>query len=108
MHGDKERKARYLSRHAAREEWTKRGADTAGFWARWLLRNKSLLEASAKDIKRRFGFQVKLSILQPKPDTCLVDKWELQWCFEDLMVLLPVLERSIAKIMPLGMLTFQD
>ena len=31
QHGDEERKASYLARHNAREEWTLAGAETAGF-----------------------------------------------------------------------------
>jgi hypothetical protein len=54
-HKDPERKARYLARHKARENWTMRGLSTAGFWSRWLLWNEPSLSASKKDITRRFG-----------------------------------------------------
>ena len=54
QHGDEERKASYLARHKAREDWTLAGAETAGFYARWLLWNKRSMRASAADIQRRF------------------------------------------------------
>ena len=50
-HGDEERKKKYLARHKARENWTKSGLDTAGFWSRWLTWNKSSISASIKDIE---------------------------------------------------------
>lgn len=42
-HKDAQRKQRYINRHRAREDWTKRGVATAGFWARWLLWNQETL-----------------------------------------------------------------
>lgn len=36
-HKDEERKERYLSRHRKRENWTRSGVGTAGFWAKHLL-----------------------------------------------------------------------
>ena len=54
QHGDEERKASYLARHKAREDWTLAGAQTAGFYARWLLWNKTSLAASIADLNRRF------------------------------------------------------
>jgi len=52
---DEERKARYLDRHREREDWTKSGILTPGFWARWILWNKPTLEASIVDTMRRFN-----------------------------------------------------
>ena len=53
-HKDEERKNSYISRHKARENWTKSGVDTAGFWSRWLLWNKPSYRDSLADIKSRF------------------------------------------------------
>ena len=39
IHGDKERKNRYVARHSKREDWTKKGIETAGYYSRWLLWN---------------------------------------------------------------------
>ena len=51
---DEKRKASYLARHRANEDWTMGGVDTAGFWARWLLWNKATITASIRDINQRF------------------------------------------------------
>lgn len=60
MHKDYERYLRYLNRHKARENWTKSGIATPGFWARWLLWNLPSFESSLKDIEKRFGVKVKM------------------------------------------------
>jgi hypothetical protein len=52
---DTQKKNNYITRHKSREDWTKGGLYTPGFWARWLLWNKPTIEASLKDIKTRFG-----------------------------------------------------
>ena len=49
-HGDPDRKRNYTSRHQKREDWTKEGVQTAGFWAKHLLWNKPSLKASARDL----------------------------------------------------------
>ena len=54
-HKDDTRKARYLTRHRKRENWTASGITTAGFWSRWLLWNEKTIEESKRDIERRFG-----------------------------------------------------
>ena len=52
---DEKRKASYLARHKANEDWTLAGVDTAGFWARWLLWNEPTITASIRDINQRFN-----------------------------------------------------
>lgn len=52
---DEAQKARYINRHAAREDWKLSGVLSSGFWARWLLWNKPTLSASVADTKRRFN-----------------------------------------------------
>uniref|UniRef100_A0A6C0CJG6 Uncharacterized protein n=1 Tax=viral metagenome TaxID=1070528 RepID=A0A6C0CJG6_9ZZZZ len=54
-HKDPDRKQRYINRHRARENWTKSGIKTAGFWSRWLLWNKPSITASKSNISSRFG-----------------------------------------------------
>ena len=54
QHGDEERKASYLARHRTRENWTLQGVESAGFWARWILWNKTSLAASIADLNRRY------------------------------------------------------
>ena len=57
-HKDDERKERYIKRHNARENWTKSGVKSAGFWSRWVLWNKPNLEQSIKDTENRFGIHI--------------------------------------------------
>ena len=54
QHGDEKRKAAYLVRHEAREDWTLQGVTSAGFWARYILWNKPSVAASIADVNRRF------------------------------------------------------
>jgi hypothetical protein len=56
IHGDEQRKERYLHRHSKNENW--QDIDTAGFWSRWLLWNKPSVEESIADIERRFKINV--------------------------------------------------
>jgi hypothetical protein len=51
-HKDPERKRRYIIRHQRRENWSKKGALTPGFWSRWVLWNKPSLSESIKNVKR--------------------------------------------------------
>lgn len=62
IHKDKERKKRYIIRHKNNEDWTKSGIRTAGFWSRWLLWNKPSLEASARNIEKKFRVSIILKI----------------------------------------------
>jgi hypothetical protein len=52
---DEEQKARYIKRHAAREDWKLSGILSSGFWAKHLLWNKPSLSASKEDVKSRFS-----------------------------------------------------
>lgn len=54
IHKDPKRKERYIERHRGRENWTKSGIDTSGFWSRWLLWNLPTINSSYADIKKRF------------------------------------------------------
>ena len=55
QHNDAIRKALYMLRHKSREDWTKAGIFTAGFWSRWLLWNRSSVSASLADVRERFN-----------------------------------------------------
>ena len=50
---DEARKSRYLARHSANENWN--DPTSAGALSRWVLWNKTSLEASKADYKKRFG-----------------------------------------------------
>lgn len=55
QHKNEVRKSLYILRHKSREDWTKSGVFSAGFWSRWLLWNRSSISASLHDVKSRFG-----------------------------------------------------
>lgn len=55
-HKDRARQQRYIARHRARENWSRAGMFTAGFWSRWILWNKPNFRDSIRDTKQRFGF----------------------------------------------------
>ena len=54
-HKDADRKARYLARHSRNETWN--NPMTAGSLSRWVLWNKTSLQASIADFKKRFHFK---------------------------------------------------
>lgn len=58
IHKDPKRLQSYISRHASREDWTKSGINTAGFWSRWILWNKPTLVSSIADTKKKFGINI--------------------------------------------------
>jgi hypothetical protein len=58
-HKDPERKQRYISRHRSRENWTKSGVTTAGFWSRWVLWNEPTIAKSLNSTSKKFGIVIK-------------------------------------------------
>lgn len=60
IHKDYERMQRYNIRHQKREDWTKRGLYTAGFWSKWILWNKPSLNASIRDTENKFNIKIRL------------------------------------------------
>ena len=56
---NKKKKKRYIDRHRKRENWTKSGIKTAGFWSKHLLWNKDTLTASIKDTEKNFNVDIK-------------------------------------------------
>jgi hypothetical protein len=58
IHKNLDRKKRYIDRHQKRENWTKSGLATRGFWSRWLLWNKPSIEKSIKDIEKKFNVKI--------------------------------------------------
>lgn len=56
IHKDPKRKERYLARHKKNENWTKSGANTAGFWSRWILWNDpTTIEDNMRKIHQKFN-----------------------------------------------------
>jgi len=62
IHKDSSRKNNYLARHAARENWTKSGIETAGFWSRWILWNLPSLISSMQDTADRFNIIIEYTL----------------------------------------------
>ena len=58
IHKDVERMHLYEGRHRSRENWTKSGLKTAGFWSKWILWNKPSLAGSIKDTSKRFNINI--------------------------------------------------
>jgi hypothetical protein len=58
LHKDKARMKRYLVRHQKRENWTKSGVATAGFWSRWILWSEPNLRAAILKTQRVIGNKI--------------------------------------------------
>jgi hypothetical protein len=61
IHKDHSRMLRYNIRHTKRENWSKSGINTAGFWAKWILWNKPSLISSIKETEKKFGIEIRKS-----------------------------------------------
>ena len=59
-HGDEARKERYLKRHKPKEDWTRTGLETPGFWARHILWAEPSIEQSARKVRERFGVDLRV------------------------------------------------
>lgn len=57
-HKDSERMGRYLNRHRRRENWTRAGRYTAGFWSRWLLWSRPSFRAALKQTEKVLGQRI--------------------------------------------------
>ena len=60
IHKDPERKERYITRHAKREDWNKSGLKTAGYWSKHLLWNKDTLTKSINDISKKHNLNIQM------------------------------------------------
>ena len=58
IHKDPERMKRYLTRHRKRENWTRSGAKTAGFWSRWLLWSEPNFQAALRRTQKVLGRKI--------------------------------------------------
>lgn len=59
FHKDKERRARYIQRHQKREDWTRSGMTTPGWWAKHVLWSEPTIRESLQAIRRAFNVEVK-------------------------------------------------
>ena len=53
-HNDNQRKERYINRHKERENWTKSGVDTAGFYAKHILWGEKTIEKSIDKLNNKY------------------------------------------------------
>lgn len=58
IHKDRERMLRYLSRHSRREDWSRAGSGTAGFWSRWILWSEPSLRAAIRRTEAVLGAKI--------------------------------------------------
>lgn len=59
QHHTKSRMNSYISRHSGMgEDWTKKGINSAGWWARWLLWSKPNLNDAIKYIENKFNINI--------------------------------------------------
>jgi hypothetical protein len=61
-HKDEARKKSYEARHKPRENWTKSGITTAGFWSKWILWNKPSIKSSIEATSKKFGIMIKRGV----------------------------------------------
>jgi hypothetical protein len=59
-HHDKERMKRYLTRHRSRENWTRSGAKTAGFWSRRILWSEPNFQEAKRRTEKVLGKKIVL------------------------------------------------
>jgi len=53
-HKDSERRDRYIQRHKGKEDWSRQGIETSGFYAKHVLWNKPTIQASVQDLNNRY------------------------------------------------------
>jgi len=58
LHKDRERMKRYVIRHRKRENWTKSGANTPGFWSRWVLWSEPNFKNALRKTERVLGQKI--------------------------------------------------
>jgi len=58
IHKDPERKERYIARHMKKEDWSKSGMKTAGWWAYHLLWSEKTIKDAIKKIENDFGIKI--------------------------------------------------
>jgi hypothetical protein len=57
-HKDPQRMQRYLTRHRKRENWTRTGRYTPGFWSRWLLWSRPNFKSAIKQTEKVLGQRI--------------------------------------------------
>ena len=60
LHKNRARMDRYLARHRTREDWTKKGINSAGFWSRWILWSEPGLKRAIRATEKKFNITIRL------------------------------------------------
>ncbi|ABU43706.1 hypothetical protein FK949_gp059 [Paramecium bursaria Chlorella virus NYs1] len=60
-HKDPERMKRYVDRHRKREDWTRSGKYSPGFWSRWLLWSEPSFTNALKLTEKKLGEKITYS-----------------------------------------------
>jgi hypothetical protein len=63
LHKNPHRKDLYINRHRSREDWTKTGLETPGFYSRWVLWNKPSLKQSIDVLNDKYK-NIKFTLKQ--------------------------------------------
>jgi hypothetical protein len=58
LHKDPERMKRYVDRHRKRENWTRAGRYSSGFWSRWLLWSEPSFTKALKKTEEKLGEKI--------------------------------------------------
>ena len=58
MHKDPARKKMYITRHQKREDWTRAGKFSPGFWSRWLLWSEPSFADALKVTEKHVGQKI--------------------------------------------------
>ena len=58
IHKNEERMKRYLDRHRKREDWTRSGKFSPGFWSRWVLWSDPSLMKAIKITEGKLGDKI--------------------------------------------------
>ena len=61
IHHDEERMKRYVDRHRKREDWTRSGKYSPGFWSRWLLWSSPSFSKALKITESKLGDKITYS-----------------------------------------------
>lgn len=61
-HHDPERKKKYITRHKSRENWTKSGIESPGFWSRWILWSEPSLSSAISYTSKKFNITIKRGV----------------------------------------------
>ncbi|AGE58252.1 hypothetical protein PBCVNY2B_192R [Paramecium bursaria Chlorella virus NY2B] len=61
IHKDPERMKRYVDRHRKREDWTRSGKYSPGFWSRWLLWSEPSFTNALKLTEKKLGEKITYS-----------------------------------------------